>query len=88
MSKTVADLKIGEKGTIKEVCLNDIPLKLVEMGCMPGKEVTLKQIAPLNDPLYITVNGSHLAIRKDIAKLIQIDTPENKQQNLCETVKS
>jgi len=88
MSKTVADLKPGEKGIIKEVCLNDIPLKLVEMGCMPGKEVELKQVAPLNDPLYIIVNGSHLAIRKDIAKLIQIETSNNKQHNLCETIKS
>jgi ferrous iron transport protein A len=88
MDKTVANLKIGEKGVIKDICLNDIPLKLVEMGCMPGKEVELKQIAPLNDPLYITVNGSHLAIRKDIAKLIQLKSPKNKQQNLCETIKS
>jgi ferrous iron transport protein A len=88
MNKTVANLKVGEKGIIKDICLNDIPLKLVEMGCMPGKEVVLKQIAPLNDPLYITVNGSHLAIRKDIAKLIQLESTKNKQQNLCETIKS
>ncbi len=87
MDKTVADLKIGQKGIIKDVCLNDIPLKLVEMGCMPGKEVTLLQIAPLKDPLYITVNGSHLAIRKDIASLIQIEHSKEMQKNLCETVK-
>ncbi len=87
MNKTVADLKVGEKGIIKDVCFNDIPLKLVEMGCMPGKEIELKQIAPLKDPLYITVNGSHLAIRKDIAKLIQIETNNKEQQNLCETIK-
>ncbi len=87
MNKTVADLKIGEKGKIAHVCLNDIPLKLLEMGCMPGKEVELVQIAPLKDPLYIIVNGSHLAIRKEIATLIQIEEtilPEN----LCEIIKS
>ena len=72
MSKTVTDLEIGEKGIIEQVCLNNIPLKLLEMGCIPGKEVELVQIAPLNDPLYIIVNGSHLAIRREVASLIQI----------------
>jgi ferrous iron transport protein A len=42
------------------------------MGCLPGKEVSLIQIAPLKDPLYIKVNGSHLAIRKEMANLINI----------------
>jgi len=42
------------------------------MGCLPGAEVVLVQIAPLNDPLYICVNGSHLAIRKETATKIQI----------------
>ena len=48
------------------------PLKLLEMGCLPGAEVQLVQIAPLKDPLYICVNGSHLAIRKETALQIQI----------------
>ncbi len=60
METTVANLKIGEKGVIRQVCFNDIPLKLLEMGCIPGKEVELVQIAPLNDPLYIIVNGSQI----------------------------
>jgi ferrous iron transport protein A len=42
------------------------------MGCLPGAEVELIQIAPLKDPLYICVNGSHLAIRKEAASQIQI----------------
>ncbi len=87
MSKTVADLQIGEKGTIEHVCLNDIPLKLLEMGCMPGKEVELVQIAPLNDPLYIIVNGSHLAIRREVAELIQINVAIENPTILCETIK-
>jgi len=72
LNKTVTDLEIGEKGIIEQVCLNSIPLKLLEMGCMPGQEIELVQVAPLNDPLYIIVNGSHLAIRREVAKLIQI----------------
>ncbi|WP_088324740.1 FeoA family protein [Polaribacter tangerinus] len=69
---TIASLLVGEMGYISEESLEVIPLKLLEMGCLPGAEVTLVQIAPLNDPLYICVNGSHLAIRKETAAQIQI----------------
>ena len=69
---TIASLHIGEMAYISEESLNEIPLKLLEMGCLPGAEVELIQLAPLNDPLYICVNGSHLAIRKETASKIQI----------------
>lgn len=69
---TIASLQIGELGYISEDSLDKIPLKLLEMGCLPGAEVELVQLAPLNDPLYICVNGSHLAIRKETAELIAI----------------
>lgn len=69
---TIATLYIGEIGYISEESLDLIPLKLLEMGCLPGAEVQLVQIAPLKDPLYICVNGSHLAIRKETASLIKI----------------
>ena len=86
MRITVSDLKIGEKGIIKQVCMDAIPLKLLEMGCIPTKEIELIQIAPLNDPLYIKVNGSHLAIRREVANLIEIEP--NQASNLCETIQS
>ncbi|HCY98263.1 FeoA family protein [uncultured Polaribacter sp.] len=69
---TIASLRIGEMGYISEESLDVIPLKLLEMGCLPGAEVRLVQIAPLKDPLYICVNGSHLAIRKETAAKIKI----------------
>jgi ferrous iron transport protein A len=69
---TIASLHIGELGFISEESANEIPLKLMEMGCLPGAEVELVQIAPLNDPLYICVNGSHLAIRRETAAKISI----------------
>lgn len=73
MQLTIADLKKGECGIITDISSNGIPLKLLEMGCLPGNEVKLIQIAPFADPLYLDINGSHLAIRKDIASLILID---------------
>ena len=69
---TIATLQKGEIGYISEESLDFIPLKLLEMGCLPGAEVELVQIAPLKDPLYICVNGSHLAIREETASKIKI----------------
>lgn len=73
MAFTIADLLKGEKGIITNVSSDEIPLKLLEMGCLPGNSVELLQIAPFSDPLYLNVNGSHIAIRKNTAALIQID---------------
>lgn len=73
MGLTIADLKNGERGVIIDSSSKDIPLKLLEMGCLPGNEVKLLQLAPFSDPLYLNVNDSFLAIRKDTAALILID---------------
>lgn len=73
MALTVADLKRGEKGVIKDISLEAIPIKLFEMGCLPGNEVELIQHAPFQDPLYLNINGSYLAIRKETAVHITIE---------------
>ena len=73
MRLTIADLKKGEKGVITDSSSEDIPLKLLEMGCLPGNEVHLLQLAPFSDPMYLNVNDSFLAIRKETACLIIIE---------------
>ncbi len=73
MKLTVAHLKRGDRGIIKEFSIDNIPLKLLEMGCLPGNEVELVQTAPFRDPMYLNINGSHLAIRKEMALLIEIE---------------
>lgn len=70
-------LKKGQKAIISEVLIDKIPLKLIEMGCMEGYEVTMIQKAPLGDPIYYKINDAHLAIRKDIAKDILISLISN-----------
>lgn len=70
---TIASLKIGQRGIIKEFSVDVVPLKLLEMGCLPGNEVSLVQIAPFKDPLYLNINGSHLAIRRETASQIEIE---------------
>ncbi|GEP50117.1 iron transporter [Flavobacterium noncentrifugens] len=73
MQTTIHSLKKGEKAIIMEFDLDAVPLKLLEMGCLPGNIVELLQIAPLGDPLYLDINGSHLAIRIETAKEIIVD---------------
>jgi ferrous iron transport protein A len=67
VSVLLSDLKIGEKAIILDVNIEEIPLKLIEMGCLPGNEVQLVQKAPFGDPLYFNINDSHVAIRKETA---------------------
>ncbi len=72
MKTTIASLKRGQRALIKEISPDTVPLKLLEMGCLPGNEVVLIQTAPFQCPLYLKVNGSHLAIRKEIAAQIEV----------------
>jgi ferrous iron transport protein A len=68
----LSDLKIGETAIILDVNIEEIPLKLLEMGCLPGNIAKLIQIAPLGDPFYFNINDSHVAIRKETAVEITV----------------
>lgn len=70
---TLNFLKKSQKGTIVSINVDHVPLKLIEMGCLPGNIVEVLQIAPLSDPIYIKVNDSFLSIRKDLAKEIEVE---------------
>ncbi|MGV3539792.1 MAG: FeoA family protein [Rufibacter sp.] len=70
--KSVRDLKIGEKGIICSLSDPDMSLKLLEMGCIPGEEVTLNSRAPLGDPITIIVNDYTLSLRLDEAATIKL----------------
>ena len=77
MQVTIAHLKRGEKGIITDVSSKFIPLKLLEMGCLPGNTVELLQMAPFQDPMYLNINGTHLAIRKETAIHVLIEKITN-----------
>ena len=46
----------GELATIETIETDKLPLKLIEMGCLPGNEISLIQKAPFNDPLYLKID--------------------------------
>lgn len=72
MSILLSELNIGDKAIILEINIEEIPLKLLEMGCLPGNMVELLQIAPLGDPYYFNINDSYVAIRKEVAHEISV----------------
>lgn len=70
---TIADLKKGQKARILDMSSDLIPLKLFEMGCLPGNDIQLVQNTPFRDPLYLNVNDSYVAIRKETAIEVEIE---------------
>jgi ferrous iron transport protein A len=69
----LSELKPGQEGIIKEFNSNEIFLKLMEMGCVPGERILLEQIAPLGDPISVNVAGYHLSLRINEAEHIMVE---------------
>ena len=69
----LSELKPGQEGVIKEFKSNELFLKLMEMGCVPGEKILLEQIAPLGDPISVSVAGYHLSLRLNEAEHIFVD---------------
>jgi len=65
-------LKKGQKAKISDINIDIIPLKLIEMGCLPGNTIELIQVAPMGDPLFFNINDAKVAIRKKTAQEIYI----------------
>lgn len=66
----LSEVKVGSSRIIVSIENNDLFLKLMEMGCVPGEIVTVEQVAPLGDPIAIRVSGYSLSLRLDEAKYI------------------
>ncbi|RYF98730.1 MAG: ferrous iron transport protein A [Chitinophagaceae bacterium] len=73
MKKRLSDLKSGISAKIVSFEDNDVFLKLMEMGCVPGEIVRVEQIAPLGDPISITVAGYNLSLRLNEADNIFVE---------------
>jgi ferrous iron transport protein A len=74
MIKRLSELEPGESGVIKEFEQDDIFLKLMEMGFIPGEIVVVEQVAPLGDPIAIQVAGYAVSLRLNEASKIVVET--------------
>ena len=71
--KTLRDAKIGE--TVKVVKLHGegaIKRRIMDMGITRGVEVYVRKVAPLGDPVEVTVRGYELSLRKADAEMIEV----------------
>lgn len=69
----LSELRSGERATITSFENSELELKLMEMGCIPGEQVVVEQIAPLGDPISIRIAGYSLSLRKNEANQIIVD---------------
>ena len=69
----LSQLKPGDEGVICEFNDSDIFIKLMEMGCIPGERIIMEQVAPLGDPISVSVAGYHLSLRLNEADHILIE---------------
>ena len=71
--KTLRDAKIGE--TVKVVKLHGegaIKRRIMDMGITKGTDVYVRKVAPLGDPVEVTVRGYELSLRKAHAEMIEV----------------
>jgi ferrous iron transport protein A len=68
----LSELKAGERAIITEFESSELELKLMEMGCLPGEEIIVEQIAPLGDPISVRIAGYSLSLRKNEANQILV----------------
>jgi ferrous iron transport protein A len=71
--KRLSQLAIGTKAIIHSFEKDDIYLKLMEMGCVPGETIRVDKKAPLGDPISISVAGYNLSLRLDEADTILVE---------------
>jgi ferrous iron transport protein A len=71
--KRLSEIGIGKLVEIRSFESDDIFIKLMEMGCVPGERVRVEQIAPLGDPISISVAGYNLSLRLNEADRIFVE---------------
>ncbi|MBL0133690.1 MAG: ferrous iron transport protein A [Chitinophagaceae bacterium] len=71
--KRLSELKAGSVAKILSFENNDLFLKLMEMGCVPGERIRVEQVAPLGDPISISVSGYNLSLRINEADNIFVE---------------
>ena len=72
--KTLRDVKVGEKATIAKLHGEGaLKRRIMDMGLTRGTEVFVRKVAPLGDPMELTVRGYELSVRKGDAELIEVE---------------
>ena len=72
--KTLRDVKIGETVAVKKLHGEGaIKRRIMDMGITKGAEIYVRKVAPLGDPIELTVRGYELSLRKADAEMIEVE---------------
>ena len=72
--RTLKDVKVGETCKIKKITGEGaVKRRIMEMGLTKGVELKIRKVAPLGDPIELTVRGYELSIRKADAMMVELE---------------
>lgn len=72
--KTLKEVKVGENAKVKKLHGEGaVKRRIMDMGITKGVEVFVRKVAPLGDPIEVTVRGYELSLRKADAEMIEVE---------------
>lgn len=71
---TLKELKVGQTATVKRISgTGAVKRRIMDMGVTKGTEIHVRKVAPLGDPIEVTVRGYELSVRKADAQIIEVE---------------
>lgn len=72
--KTLKDVKVGGTAVVAKLNgMGSVKRRIMDMGITKNCKVFVRKVAPLGDPIEVTVRGYELSLRKDDAKMIEVE---------------
>ncbi|MBQ9081118.1 MAG: ferrous iron transport protein A [Clostridia bacterium] len=74
MEKYLNEFSIGEKGVVKKITAEGkVKRRLFDMGVTPNTDIFMRKVAPLGDPIEVTIRGYELTLRKSEAQCVLME---------------
>lgn len=71
---TLKEIKVGQTVTVKKISgTGAVKRRIMDMGVTKGAEIHVRKVAPLGDPIEVTVRGYELSLRKADAEIIEVE---------------
>ncbi len=72
--KSLRDVKVGETARVAKINgTGGLKKRIMDMGITKGTEIYVRKVAPLGDPIEVTVRGYELSLRKDDADILEME---------------
>ena len=72
--KTLKEVAVGQTVTVKKLSgAGPVKRRIMDMGITKGSQLYIRKVAPLGDPVEITVRGYELSVRKADAEMIEVE---------------